>query len=491
MRRKRVLTYQLTDHPETSHWTLSGFRIPRPEADRFVRSLHDLALEKNGAAHYFTTKDNAHTDCRYEFSVRVGSNPHGARVLLQIRVGDADVTQALLHAFLHSAEGTLTALTSGNKRLLARVQTSGIQFLIDATLRFVTPPTLHDSVVFYLKFAGREALCRPVELLGGGAVVLPTRFTPKDLHRLSPVLVRVHASSRQDAKSRALREISRITALFTTALSTEVKTELVRFEGRRRVPEAVEEPLTDLESLYSKRWIAPSGEWDDTPLRQRLEGIVHLFGSLPPERAETAENAMFAFSAAVQFLHKHPTVAIVALIAALGALTKGMRESCSGEVGCSACGKLHNFRHDLVGERVSIVKLVADFYQLEPQSKNRRAMEKLIARMYSEQRSSYVHGAKLHHGEYHKGFDYLTIMPSSKRAVSALYQAQCDLFTMLMVVRSVIIRWMVRAASAEAEAGILAKLGADEEFYTVGMLVQASVRAPANTIVRTPRPRSG
>jgi hypothetical protein len=50
---------------------------------------------------------------------------------------------------------------------------------------------------------------------------------------------------------------------------------------------------------------------------------------------------------------------------------------------------------------------------------------------------------------------------------------------------------MVRAASAEAEAGILAKLGADEEFYTVGMLVQASVRAPANTIVRTPRPRSG
>jgi hypothetical protein len=183
-------------------------------------------------------------------------------------------------------------------------------------------------------------------------------------------------------------------------------------------------------------------------------------------------------------------LASVAFVAALGIFSK--RKACAGEVECSNCGPLQNFRHDLIGERASLFAALVELFGLKAQDPHFKELDNLLIRVYRDQRSAYVHGAKLRHRELTRR-SIRNAQPDATDPFSEEFLRGLDLYSVAQMTRRAVLKFMAQQSRVEA----------DDDLFLItpfkvmaAMPVNSQISLPGNVWVRletasvpTPAPR--
>jgi hypothetical protein len=177
-----------------------------------------------------------------------------------------------------------------------------------------------------------------------------------------------------------------------------------------------------------------------------------VFGELWRARAtlsetarETFDQALLAYFGAIEVRDRQPTISVVAAIAALNMLASSFAEECPELLVCPRHGPL-GFKHRTRGDAAAITHLTCDLLGLADGGNDARKVKTLVRRVYSEQRSAYVHGAELRHGEYGAArAPEATIRPAADGQYTRLAQYADDAGSILDLTRRVLISWLMRA----------------------------------------------
>ena len=137
--------------------------------------------------------------------------------------------------------------------------------------------------------------------------------------------------------------------------------------------------------MYPARKYKESTDAEDESAWASLKILTDNYSSIEPRLRRTFDNSLFAYYTAKELLAQFPTVASVALIAAL----KPFRATgkCPGAVTCSLCGNL-GFRHDNTGEAASISATLGNNFGFAEDDGRRTEMREMIKHFYRTQRSS-------------------------------------------------------------------------------------------------------
>ena len=128
------------------------------------------------------------------------------------------------------------------------------------------------------------------------------------------------------------------------------------------------------------------------------------YTKLSKENSDIFKSSLLAFNSTFDLNKNHQTLSTIPYISSLGLLANEYQERCIGNISCTECGDL-NFKHNIVGDKAAIVKLIIDILNLG--NEKQKDLKKMIGRIYDKQRSAYVHNAILRHNEYENEFGKL------------------------------------------------------------------------------------
>jgi hypothetical protein len=128
----------------------------------------------------------------------------------------------------------------------------------------------------------------------------------------------------------------------------------------------------------------------------------------------------------------------------------------------------------MIGERQALFVAMADIFGLTAGQKHFQELNDLLTRVYREQRSAYVHGAKLRHREL-TSRSFRNAQPTATAPFSEEYTRELDLRSMERLTRRAIVKFMARESKIELD---------DQLFCFNPFKVRAIM--PANSLVSLP-----
>lgn len=171
---------------------------------------------------------------------------------------------------------------------------------------------------------------------------------------------------------------------------------------------------------------------------ERTAWIYNAIAQANQDDLELFTRAVFAYDTGCRS-RELMTLAVVAYAAAMAALAEEFKKACTGESCCSICGPLPG-KHNLAGEGKAILLLVQSTRELS--THEQRIVKKLIDRIYSKQRSSYVHAAETRHNENGEEETDISLIPTDKLPAQEIYYFQNDAQNFARLTRRSLIRWI-------------------------------------------------
>ncbi len=444
-------------------------QIPRTEVPRLCEGLRGFVSEKYGAAFYYPNIEADETVCRYEWHVPHRSHEFGMRLGIHFRVTKSDL--AGLQAYIAYGDGHPSV---GQPPELTQEEISSYLHLLQDALTEASerqkPENVRQyNVAYYAELPHTCAISEPLEIPSANVTIAPTVRLGSQLKRVSAFVSTVQASFESEAKSKALRQ-----HLFACALVTLA-------EGQRCaqfVPEwpKSRKPVQVLQSVVpfpSTRRLYPKGK-PDYQLAPgdsgRIPPVFDWYHGLSESERAAFDNPLFSYCAAKELEHSQPTLAVVALLAAISPFARGQK--CAGCLTCSACGDLQNFQHNITSDQTAIALWLVAMLRIEPSSADAKRLTRLLKRLYREQRSSYVHGAVLRHDELHKGMGVPHIQPSARHGYSDVLQYQLDLQALSYLTRKALLFHLSGMAGVELD---LKSFDLEKNGLTFGVIAGAQV----------------
>lgn len=286
-----------------------------------------------------------------------------------------------------------------------------------------------------------------------GLTVLPTVLAGKENKQVSAFIFSITAPNLESAKAIAFRTNLWICSLLTLATESVFNIFYVQW-GKKRQPVVSIDSLSPLPSnaaLYPPRsWRAfePS---PDSEFLQRLGTLLAYYESLEDKLKSSIRNAIYAYRAGRDLSHKHPTLASVAFVAALSIFAK--RQRCNGQLACSLHGNLESLKHELEGERQSIFNALLELHGIDRENGFYSELEGLLQRMYSKQRSAFVHGAILRHNEASEQ-EFLTVEPAKELPFAEELLYSNDLISIDSLCRRSILTFLAKSAHEELNVSL-------------------------------------
>lgn len=418
--------------------------LPRLAAGSFCEQLHSIVSERGGASFYYPDVTKNRTLCRYEWHRGLGSDRFGLRVGIVVDVGAIDITE--IEAYLTTRE-VVEKLAEGSPQLpealVAEVQQEVVETLSEAFRGQQPEAEKIWYVVFHIHTPYGGGFGATVATKGEAVTLVRTRIVKEHNNRVSAVLVRSLAASKQVAKAHAFRDLTVVAALLTLAEGRKYSPTTLNWSRTRPHVGTVVSPLSmDEDRLYPRRKKWPELEQLDPTVAERFQFAWAAYTALSePDRTEFLP-ALFAYYAGQTSEANSATLSVIALTAAISSLSASRRAKCPGKVSCSACGPL-GFNHDLSGEVAAILQTIlwaCDISEQEHVTELRR----ILQRVYGKQRSAFVHGAQFRHEEYGQGAGLPPHMPSNDAPVQDLFEFQQDFRSLERITRRTLLEWLAK-----------------------------------------------
>ncbi len=441
MKYQREIYYNPYQLPPRTFWSID-IEITRMDAGKFCEGLYAVISELMGAVFYYPDIKAKNVAHRYEWQIPFGKKKFGIRLGIIFSVSKDDLKKLEVYATYGDESEKYGSVPSFSEDEISKFNDE-ITKVIKKALKRSSPESRKPyHTIFYIELPPIRRIADIVKLPEFGVTVFPTVIFRKDTKRVSAVAISVDEFSPQTAKAVALQQVATICSLLTLACGGIYKLYYPEWPKKRKPIEFLDsiDQLTPLEFLYPYRRWQPCVDDIDDNFSERLKKILTLYYTLSESNRTNFLNPLFAYYAGKE-LHNNqnqPTLSVVAFLAALSPF--GKAEMCPGEVSCSICGRLKfdsssPFRHYLIGDRIALVNSLCEIFSINATSKMYDELNLLITRLYREQRSAFVHGAILRHGEYYRSYNLPATIPTSEEPYSDLFLYRRDLSSLEPLVR--------------------------------------------------------
>ena len=231
----------------------------------------------------------------------------------------------------------------------------------------------------------------------------------------------------------------------------------------------------DIDRLYPSQENKPILESLEPKVEERFKWIWSQYNKIYSMENETLVTVLLAYYAGKSIQKQQPTLALISYIAVLNSLAKRAIQKCPGEITCSRCGVLSDFKHNIIGDRAAIESTVSNILELGALPEKQKELKNLIKRVFYDQRSAFVHGAELRHGEFHQGDQFPLSFPTINEPVGDLFIYKNDLISLEWVVRLTLLKWMSKEAKCPIDCNLM---GIDETKISLKLLHEVSISLP-------------
>ncbi|MGB8218442.1 MAG: hypothetical protein WCE94_14190 [Candidatus Methanoperedens sp.] len=483
---QREIYYNPYQLPPRTFWNIN-VEVTRSEAGKFCEGLYSVISELMGGAFYYPDIKTKKTNHRYEWQIPFGKKKFGIRLGIIFSISKEDLKTVEVYATYGDESEKYGSVPSFSENEISKFNDE-IERVIKRAFNRSTPENQKPyHIIFYIELPPIRRIADIVKLPEFGVTVFPTVILRKDSKRVSAITITVDEYSSKTAKAVALQQITTVCALLTLARGSIYKLYYPEWPKNRKPIEVLDsiDQLTPLEILYPYRRWQPCTDNIDDNFSECLKKILTLYYSLSESNRTEFIDPLFAYYAGKE-LHNNqnqPTLSVVAFLAALSPF--GKAERCPGEVSCSICGKLkfdisNPFRHNLIGDRIALVNSLCEIFNINPSSEMYDEVNLLITRLYREQRSAFVHGAMLRHGEYYRNYNLPATLPTSEAPYSDMFLYRRDLSSLEPLVRRALLILLSNETGIPLDENLfgLGELGIYRE-----TVYEGSITLPKNTKV--------
>jgi hypothetical protein len=478
-RQPPIIEYNVDELPPRVFWKVP-VQLVRSDVGSFCEQLHALVIERQGASFYYPTVESQHTLCRYEWHKRHARDKFGLRLGVVINVGPENLSEIEAYVTLSTVIGNPGTRPELPKNVVTAAQRDVIEMLGEALRRRTSQDSIEWFVVRHVEMPYQHGFARRFESTDQHLTFLPTRILKDRNRRVSAVVIRVSAGSKELAKARAFGDLTIACALFTLANSQRYETAVMDWPRTRPNMEFVDSVKgIDENRLYPLRRHWPDPESMSPDISERCDWIWSGFNRLSEDERRFFLPALFAYYSAKTDKTDWSTLSVVGFTAALGALATGKKRKCEGSLTCSICGSL-SFKHDIRSEVAAILELVSEICGITDKTRL-DALRQMIQRVYREQRSAYVHAAQLRHQEYGQGSKIPVHLPTNDAPVQEFAQYAEDLLSISRTARWTLLAWLAEKTGTSLEHK---KFGINTENVTASILNSAQISMPGGTTIR-------
>ncbi len=367
--------------------------IPRHEIPLVCSAFDIIMSERFGWSLYYPRFPDKSTRCRYECFLSYKKDPYGIRISTYFDVGNKDIKELpfLLSWGPRFASNAGTQFSKATqKRIVEEIQSvwTDINKIIREEPRIIWTFLSHIDLP---PGSGIEHI-----VASDFITVYPSVRHKKEGILLSAVGVHIPAHFRAQAKNIGLPIFDKFIALLSLLAGTPITKARVKWPKNFKFNNAFEGKECSLERIYpiTRYLIAPRQHSDLTDI---VKIAVDLMSHPSIANDKVLWQSINAYVAGQEIKQSQPTQASVAFIASLAAYSKRLK--CDGDVTCSKCGNLRNFRHDLVSEKDALIETIRNALLIELESEEMATLRNLIKDVHSKQRSAFVHDAVLRHAE--------------------------------------------------------------------------------------------
>lgn len=404
-------------------WTV-GLNVPSVAIGAFTDAL-EQAVDGRSGVWYEPDYEDGLTRCRYEWFVRLAGAKQGARITLMFLVGDQDLVEI-------SAALSLGRTLKGRSDLVTAKVANRVIKTIEATLglamRIMDGSALVERNTLVHLSAPRQLLVTK-ESSSGGHTVFPSAMGRPQGDRVLAMSVPVQTYSREAARDRASAPAERLAVVMSVLSGQSFTVTNIDWPRSKKWPQISAEPFSLGDAYPRSRFdVDLTSRYGLPDLSKEAATAVEIVSD-----ASALEHdvwlAMHALARGIELHSDQPTLASVAYSAALSSTVSPVY--CVGEVSCNKCGERP--RHYETGDAKSIT--VAVSLALGLNEDETKECEKLVRRVYSRQRSSYVHDGKLRHAEIDGHRGGASGRPEAKGAHSPVLGFSEDLSNIQMLAR--------------------------------------------------------
>jgi len=431
--------------PPAIRWRIQT-DVPSLGVEEFCRGIRSSVQAANGTSYYYPI--GTKTRCRHEWHHSHDGDRFALRLGVQFEVSPGrSIRRVNAYCALAAAYETSTVGRPGLDAASLRRAKRRLQRIVETATTWNEQAQRRCHYSFLLSLPHGFGLADRFITRDQGTTAFKTRIWRHD--RMTALVIHLDAVSRQDGRSEALALFERWRCCATLLVGQHVA------EYNRPIPHSCRgvTMVRDLAAIlraeariYPRTSIlAPVAECN-TLLPAAMPQVWMDMHQLNPQEADRYWRALFAFDAAMAVDATSPTLASVAYIAALGALSGANREKCKGDLSCSSCGAL-SFRHDLIGDQKATLAMCMRELHLSSRSAKAKTIATVLRRVYSTQRSSYVHDAVLRHSEHLSKYRVPQCMPTTGGRRRAEYESAADLARVRDIVRSVMLSWLEKRST--------------------------------------------
>ncbi|NTU49886.1 MAG: hypothetical protein HGA87_03185 [Desulfobulbaceae bacterium] len=437
-----VVDYNPHSLPPRTYWTFP-VDIPRNSVGTFCEHLHLLIAEKSGASLFSPDTENERNTCRFEWNRKWMNEQFGLRIGLTFVVSKDPIAE--IQGYVTTKD--LINATEGTPPILDAALVTSITAEISETIwnalnwEIVEQEKKEWRVIFHVSVPHALGFSQSVETANGRFRFLKTRIVPKDLTRVSALIVKCEARSSVIAQQTASAEVMIVLALLTLAERSKYELAPQKWPRSRKFNNVLPSSKTvNEDKLYPLRCYVEGVEAMDQGVIQRFDELWAAYETLQDADRKVFTPALLAHYAALNSSINYATISTIAHIASLAALSKTLQKKCTGELTCSLHGHL-NWKHDEMSETKAIIETILTTCTIQDEAQ-RTDIKKLIQRTHREQRSAFVHGAQLRHAEFSQGAQMPPAIPANDAATNELFKAQEDLISIAGITRRTLIEWL-------------------------------------------------
>ena len=481
---QREIYYNPYRLPPRTFWKID-VKLTRSEAGKLCNGLHSLINELNGGAFYYPDIKAEKTVCRYEWQIVWDKIKFGIKLGITFIISKENLRHIDAYVAYGDESEKYGYEPSFSQDDLSTFYDEIITVIEEAIDRSTPERKKPYHTIFYVELPPFRRIAETIKLPEFGIIVFPTVILGKKSKRVSAIGITINESSQQTAKAIALQKIATVCALLTLARGRVYKTYIPEWPKNRKpieFLESINQPIP-LESLYPYRRWQSCMDNIDNDFGECLEKILMLYYSLSEHDRDNFIDSLLAYYAGKELFNSHPTLSVVALLAALSPF--GKADKCPGKVNCSSCGELkfgndNPFHHNLISDRDALVNSLCEIFKIEQKSDMHKELNYLITRTYQKQRSAFVHGAILRHGEYHQDYNLPASLPTTNQQYSDLFLYRRDLTSLEPLVRNALLILLSEKTGIPLDEKLfyLEKL----KIYR-DVVIESSISMPKNTIV--------
>jgi len=456
--------------------------LPRKLVPQLCEQIHSITSEKKGVSFYYPNVAEGVTTCRYEWNYKRIRSGEYIRLGLLIRVSEDDLKELTAYISTNAASKEQASVLS---KISKKITADSINELIvtakNAVQRMDQTGQNPLFIILHIEMPYKKGIGNEISTEDGLIHIFPTRILKREKNkRVSAICINVNAKSFDSGRDEAVRCVEIFCALMTLAEDSIYKLTSIK-ANKKRVANRFLNSLINInvDDLYPAQKNTPMLEELDSKIEERLNWVWNQYNNVPRKERKILTTALYAYYAGRSIQGQQPTLSLVSYIAVLNSLAKNAIKKCPGEVACSQCGTLNNFNHYLVGDRAAIESLICELLELGERASIKQELKRLIGRLFGDQRSAFVHDAKLRHREFQKSGLPLSF-PTVDNHVGDSFVYANDLRSLEDIVRRILLKWIAREAKTHLDEDLF---GLEDLKIGQRLLQEASIASPGNRLV--------